>query len=70
MIYPNNRAFTHKMHMGSKFIEGYIAKHESKLNEVRELINEKGETTPPAQVIIDEALDELSGWYEMREMFN
>ena len=69
MIYPNGRALTHKMQMGSKFIEGHIKEHESVLNDVRHLITEYGETPPEVQQIINNALDELSGWYEMREMF-
>lgn len=56
--------------MASKFIEAHIKEHESKLNEVRHLINEKGETTPSVQAVIDRALDELGGWYEMREIFS
>ncbi len=54
----------------SKFIEGHIKEHETNLNEIRDLITEQGETTPRVQEVIDKALDELPGWYEMRDMFD
>ena len=55
--------------MASKFVEGYIRFHESVLNEIRALITDKGETTDEVQEVIDQALDELGVWYEMREQF-
>ncbi|WP_338876971.1 hypothetical protein WBJ53_15040 [Spirosoma sp. SC4-14] len=55
--------------MASKFIEGHIKFQESILDDVRHLINEKGETSDQVQKTIDDALEELSGWYEMRDMF-
>lgn len=53
----------------SKKVESFIKLHESILEEFRYLIDEKGETTPAVQPIIDQALDELGAWYEFREQF-
>ncbi len=58
------------MARSSRWIEGHIQLHESVLNSVRDLITDKGETTPEVQKAIDEALDKLDGWYEMRGMFS
>ncbi|MCY7357100.1 MAG: hypothetical protein LH609_06455 [Rudanella sp.] len=49
----------------SKYVQEHIEYQESVLNNVRELITEKGETTGEVQHVIDEALEELQGWYEM-----
>ena len=54
----------------SRWIEGHIQFHESVLKSVRDLITDKGETMPAVQTVMDEALDKLDGWYEMREMFS
>lgn len=54
----------------SKWIESYVQCHESVLNSVKDLINEQGETTLEVQDVINDALDELKSWYEMREMFS
>jgi hypothetical protein len=59
-----------KCTMGSKFIEGHIQVQEYILFMIRDLISEKGETTEEVQTVIDKALEELGGWYEMREMFS
>ena len=59
-----------KCKMGSKFIEGHVQVQEYILFTIRDLISEKGETTEEVQTVIDQALEELSGWYEMREMFS
>ncbi|WP_165358893.1 hypothetical protein [Spirosoma sordidisoli] len=56
--------------MGSKFIEGHIRLQEAILGSVRDLITDKGETNEEVQQVINDALDELGGWYEMREMFS
>ncbi|GAB2571630.1 hypothetical protein [Spirosoma areae] len=53
----------------SKFVEGHIKEQEANLNAVRDLITDKGETTPKVQEVIDKALDKLEGWYGMRDMF-
>lgn len=53
----------------SKWAEGHIQFHESVLNAIRDLITDKGETTSEVQAVIDNALDTLEGWYEMRDMF-
>ncbi len=55
--------------MASKFIEGHIRFQEAILNGVRDLISQKGETNSEVQKVIDEALEELQKWYEMRRMF-
>ena len=62
-------ALTTLSHM-SKFVEGHIKEQERILNSVRHLITDKGETTPKVQEQINKALDTVSGWYEMRNMFN
>lgn len=54
----------------SRWIEGYIQLHESVLDSIRDLITDKGETTSEDQTVINKALDELKGWYEMRAMFS
>jgi hypothetical protein len=54
----------------SNWIEGHIQIHESILNSIRDLITDKGETTLEVQKTINDALDVLEGWYEMREMFS
>ena len=58
--------------MGKKnrWIEGHIQFQESVLNSVRDLITDKGETTLQVQEVINDALDTLEGWYEMKEMFS
>jgi len=53
----------------SNYVQGHIEYQESVLNAVQELITEKGETTDEVQHVIDEALEELQGWYEMRDQF-
>ena len=53
----------------SKKVNGYIKMHETVLDSIRDLIDEKGETTPEVQQKIDTSLDELEGWYEYRRMF-
>ena len=53
----------------SNWIEGHIRLQESILASVRDLITDKGETTDEVQAHINKALDEVSGWYEMRAMF-
>jgi hypothetical protein len=58
-----------KSHMASRLIQSHIEYQESVLSYVRSLITEKGETTEEVQQIINNALDELEGWYEMRDQF-
>ena len=55
--------------MASRLIQSHIDYQESILNNVRDLITEKGETTEEVQHVINQALDELEGWYEMRDQF-
>ncbi|GAB3643821.1 hypothetical protein GCM10027423_44580 [Spirosoma arcticum] len=54
----------------SRWVESQIKPLESFLDSIRDLIMDKGETSAEVQKDIDEALDTLSGWYEMRDMFN
>lgn len=56
--------------MASRLIQSHIDYQESVLNNVRGLITDKGETSPEVQQIINNALDELEGWYEMRDQFD
>jgi len=59
-----------KYNMASRYVEQHIKYQEAVLFTIRELINEKGETTNDVQTVIDEALDELNKWYEMRNIFD
>ncbi|MBD2704403.1 hypothetical protein IC229_27430 [Spirosoma sp. BT702] len=55
--------------MASNKVEGWIKMYEAALNQIRPQITKEGDTTAEVQQVIDEALDELLGWYEYRKLF-
>ena len=54
----------------NRWVESQIIPLESFLDSIRDLITDKGETLVEVQKDIDDALDTLNGWYEMRDMFS